>query len=244
MNNSHFCIDCGTGLTEQGQYCTHCGAPQQIVCPCCGAANQPGVRFCTACGEGLLLPCSGCGHINRPEDRYCSQCHLDLQALVTQATASSLSGQGKSSPKTMLGIVLLLGLASWYGLQSEPPAVLTTQSAVESSGAVAESSRYNAPTAPAVNHSVSAVTVQPECIGFLCIVEKFSLSGGPGFISEGFKMFSLTDIGQGIAGTYHYSVYLTPSNKHCGGSFYISGEKEWVTVNVHEHNCESYTHEH
>jgi hypothetical protein len=168
-----------------------------------------------------------------------------LQALVNQAAASSLSRQGKSSPKTILGIVLLLGLASWFSLQSppEPPAVSTTQSAVQSTGA--ESSRYNASsTAPVVNHSVSAVTVRPECIGFPCIVEKFSLSGGPGFISDWSNSATLTDMGQGITGTYHYSVYLTPSNKHCGGSFYISGEKEWVTVNVYEHNCESYTHEH
>lgn len=54
----------------------------ELACPDCGHAYQPGDRFCVRCGAELPLPraaadgpiCPSCAAVVRPDELFCSRC--------------------------------------------------------------------------------------------------------------------------------------------------------------------------
>lgn len=89
----------------------------------------------------------------------------------------------------------------------------------------------------------NSIIVTPSCIGPLCTVSNFKLSGTQGFISMGYNTAFVNDNGNGLSGTYNYSVKLSPSKKICTGSFDTKGIKKNISINVYEHNCSGYINE-
>jgi hypothetical protein len=84
-----------------------------------------------------------------------------------------------------------------------------------------------------------SIIVTGECIGAFCTVKTFKVTGGPGGVGDGYNTGYINDYGQGVAGTYYYSATLN-NNRHCSGSFRVTGSHKQIIVNMYEHNCESY----
>ena len=57
INGTRLCDKCGRVITEQAEFCEHCGEKQQNtsakVCPSCKAKNSSTAAFCEKCGKQL-----------------------------------------------------------------------------------------------------------------------------------------------------------------------------------------------
>jgi class 3 adenylate cyclase len=51
-----------------------------MLCPACGAENEPGRKFCGDCGASLTLACPNCGTPNPPTVKFCGECGTPLMA--------------------------------------------------------------------------------------------------------------------------------------------------------------------
>ena len=49
-----------------------------MLCPVCGAENEPGRKFCGDCGASLTLACPNCGTPNPPTVKFCGECGTPL----------------------------------------------------------------------------------------------------------------------------------------------------------------------
>lgn len=62
-----FCVQCGTALDEDSEFCYKCGAPVRKkravaqkpillddVCPACGKKLKPRAEFCASCGLKIV----------------------------------------------------------------------------------------------------------------------------------------------------------------------------------------------
>ncbi len=78
------------------------------------------------------------------------------------------------------------------------------------------------------------VTVEMTC-GFFggCLTRDLSVSGGPGNITDNGKWVSITNLGRGIAGVYHFSASFD-GNRYCSGSFRVSGTKRNYAIRVYD----------
>lgn len=83
--------------------------------------------------------------------------------------------------------------------------------------------------------AVNVMNVNVSCIAVICTPEAFQLRGGSGQqVNMGYNSATVVAAGSPLAGTYHFSVKLTPSNRHCSGSFSINGRNQWVKLGVFE----------
>jgi predicted nucleic acid-binding Zn ribbon protein len=48
------CLNCGTRIDKNAQFCTHCGAQCLIVCPGCNQKITGDGRFCNGCGKDMI----------------------------------------------------------------------------------------------------------------------------------------------------------------------------------------------
>lgn len=78
------------------------------------------------------------------------------------------------------------------------------------------------------------VTVEMTC-GILahCLTEGLRVSGGPGDVSDSGAWVGIHDIGRGIAGRYNFSASFA-GNRHCSGSFSLSGTKRNYAIRVYD----------
>ena len=49
-----------------------------MLCPVCGAENEPGRKFCGECGASLAVACPNCGTPNPPNVKFCGECGTPL----------------------------------------------------------------------------------------------------------------------------------------------------------------------
>jgi ribosomal protein L40E len=107
-----------------------------MICPNCGAANQPGDEFCGTCGQPLpgavgasaaagsgFAPdviCWKCGRRNPPSRSFCMQCGEKLTAAGAAATGAAATGAGGAGVAG--GQVTGPGAAPIYGAQGGPGA--------------------------------------------------------------------------------------------------------------------------
>jgi cytochrome P450/class 3 adenylate cyclase/tetratricopeptide (TPR) repeat protein len=47
------CLNCGTEVLAEAQFCPECGTALRVACASCGAANEPRYKFCGQCGHAL-----------------------------------------------------------------------------------------------------------------------------------------------------------------------------------------------
>ena len=74
------------------------------------------------------------------------------------------------------------------------------------------------------------VMVTSNCIGFPCVTDKLSISGGPGYISSGSTNI-LKGYNGALAGRYQYTVMA--NDRWCSGSFNVSGTKSTYAIRVY-----------
>lgn len=94
------------------------------------------------------------------------------------------------------------------------------------------------------SNSVKCITINGDCTGMTCMIDKLTISGGPGYIDNSWSAPQIcTDYEGNISGTYGY-VMKTNSNRICSGSFQISSlVKSGVTINVYSDCALSYVNE-
>src|SRR5947207_15794806 len=64
-----------------------------MVCPACGAENQPGRKFCGECGNPLSQACPSCGTPNPPNVKFCGECGVALGSAPPAQPASVTEAQ-------------------------------------------------------------------------------------------------------------------------------------------------------
>jgi hypothetical protein len=91
---------------------------------------------------------------------------------------------------------------------------------------------------------VSSLIIDAEAIGGHCVVEKFEVTP-PSNVghSRNYNTTYINDYGYGISGNYGFSASICNNRKYCTGSFYVSGTKKRVKVNIYSHNCSFYINE-
>ena len=60
-----------------------------MLCPACGAENDPGRKFCGECGGMLARTCEACGSANPPGVKFCGECGAQLGSQVSSAAGPS-----------------------------------------------------------------------------------------------------------------------------------------------------------
>jgi len=63
-----------------------------LICPGCGATNQPGQRFCGDCGTRLATVCPTCGAATQPGQKFCGDCGSKLGDAATAVPAAPAGG--------------------------------------------------------------------------------------------------------------------------------------------------------
>jgi class 3 adenylate cyclase/tetratricopeptide (TPR) repeat protein len=81
-----------------------------MLCPVCGAENEPGRKFCGECGASLALACPSCGTPNPPNVKFCGECGTPLAGGATgpSAAAASPAGGPASTPVAERRLVSVL----------------------------------------------------------------------------------------------------------------------------------------
>lgn len=95
---------------------------------------------------------------------------------------------------------------------------------------------------------IDYVSVKIERIcGWLCSFKNLNISGGPGNFSNSFNGADAGAIHKGyngqIAGRYTWSAEASDGSEFCSGSFYVSGKKRNVTINVYKGCSDPYINE-
>ena len=94
-----------------------------MICPGCGATNEPGRKFCGECGTRLTRACAACGHPNDPAARFCGECG----AALADAPAAA-GGDGRLATTTPTSVptaerrrvsVLFADLVGFTGLAED-----------------------------------------------------------------------------------------------------------------------------
>lgn len=88
------------------------------------------------------------------------------------------------------------------------------------------------------DNGVSCVSVAGQCTGGFggCSVDKISLSGGPGNVDNSWHTPMICPIGQGIEGTYQYTMQI--GNSICSGSFPVTAKaRSGITIDVFSDTC-------
>jgi hypothetical protein len=88
------------------------------------------------------------------------------------------------------------------------------------------------------NSDVACVSVAGQCTGGFggCSVDKISLSGGPGSVDNSWHTPMICSIGQGIEGTYQYTMQI--GNSICSGSFPVTAKaRSSITIDVFSDTC-------
>ena len=75
---------------------------QQVPCPKCNAANQPGAKFCHSCGAQMVVPqaaCPKCNAANPAGAKFCHSCGANLQASSCTKCNAQLAPGAKFCPE-------------------------------------------------------------------------------------------------------------------------------------------------
>ena len=80
---------------------------EELVCPSCGSANEPGRKFCGECGTGLAVACTSCGTANPVGVKFCGECGSPLSA------AASMPGAPAQTAERRLVSVLFADLVGF-----------------------------------------------------------------------------------------------------------------------------------
>ncbi len=105
------CPNCGAAALESNPdgtlTCSFCGnhyaAPEGVLCPSCGTANDQGIGYCKECGYDLIRECLGCGADNPHSATHCQTCGRALSSVeamvnrLQQGTAGRLERQMSQS---------------------------------------------------------------------------------------------------------------------------------------------------
>ncbi len=105
------CPNCGAATLESNPdgtlTCSFCGnhyaAPEGVLCPSCGTANDQGIGYCKECGYDLIRECLGCGADNPHSATHCQTCGRALSSVeamvnrLQQGTAGRLERQMSQS---------------------------------------------------------------------------------------------------------------------------------------------------
>ena len=59
-----------------------------MLCPACGAENEPDRKFCGECGASMALACTNCGSPNPPTVKFCGECGTPLVGRSTSPNSS------------------------------------------------------------------------------------------------------------------------------------------------------------
>lgn len=73
---------------------------ESVVCPHCGASNDPNVVFCISCGASLRMStCPNCGSEIDPDADFCEVCHHYVRHDVCSFCGAPLSSQDAFCPE-------------------------------------------------------------------------------------------------------------------------------------------------
>ncbi len=78
------CPRCGASNDPEASFCATCGSPlKQAVCPHCGSAIDPDADFCESCHHYIRLDvCSFCGAHISEQDTFCPECGQPREGIV------------------------------------------------------------------------------------------------------------------------------------------------------------------